>query len=272
MKIQTNDIASSIDKLTKIIENIDQNPQSILDNILAYIPLLASILIPVLLFFYGYKKARAIYEAQESIKVEVEKLRAANKWLLLIASAQINVKAIMDDCIKNTKQKEFEGIPEGYLVPHIIYLGDPIIDTIEDLTFITPQKSETFDTKDWNHLLKINSVIRNYNALLTKWEMWNKDWCPVKERLLDKYAASNFNNIDKTDKRDHKMVMIFAELLTVQTKESLDQLTEFMKNFPKVALSKIDKNKVNPYGAVLEFIPAKKVREAAQKDAGNQQL
>lgn len=205
----------SVDKLTKIIENFGQNSQSILD----YIPLLVSILVPVGLFFFGYYKARKIYDKQEAVKVEVEKLRAANKWLLLIASAQINVQAIMDDCNKNANQKGLEAIPKGYLVPPVIYLGDPIIDTIEELTFITPQKSETFDMKEWNHLLKINSVIRNYNALLTKWEMWNKDWCPVKIRLLHKYASSNFEKIDGTDKSDHLMVMHFSKLLLVQTKQ-----------------------------------------------------
>ena len=91
--------------------------------------------------------------------------------------------------------------------------------------------------------------------------MWNKDWCPVKERLFSKYFVSKFVDIDESDKKDHDMVIYFAKLLTVQTKKSLNELTEFMKNFPNEALSKIDANKVKPYGAVLEYIPAKKIRD-----------
>lgn len=236
--------------IVKAIESLRQEPSYFKD----YIFPIASAFFTSLL---GGAIAYFTLRHQEHIQIEKEKLNFANKWILLAESARSNLLAIKGNYHGKLSDNPMQ---RAAIIPSIPLHAEPIRESLQDLSFIVPVENKSIpDYPKWSQILRIRTMIENYNCLLKLWDQRNEINQPIKEQLLGRYPERAYATLSKEEvieiigAASLSVLIDLTEKAVRWTDDILVELDDFLSGFPKYAKEKIDVKKLKRYGSVLTY-------------------
>lgn len=240
-----------IEPLVKAIESLQQETSLFKD----YMFPIASAFFTSLL---GAGVAYLTLKYNENIQIEKNKMDATNKWTFLAEEARANLLAI-----KRNYHGSLTTSPAQRMsaIPSILFHASPILERYEQLSFIIPKaKSNLKDQHKWSQILRIRSMVNNYNYILELWEQRNKVERPIKEKIMKKYSnvTNGFVNIGYNEliecigPVDLSVVIDITERVVNLTDDLLIELDGFLLEFPKYAETLINTKKLKKYGSILK--------------------
>jgi hypothetical protein len=203
------------------------------------------------------------FKYQDQIKIEKDKLNAANKWLLIAEEAFSSLIAIKNNYHGRLLDNPIQRFSQ---IPTIIDQPKPINEDLALLSFIVPKSvDDKFSIGKWSQLPRIRAMVSNYNCLLELWKKRNEIERPIKETIVTTfsnmgYANVNLNQITGCVGRANFISAIdLNERVIKLTDDIILEINDFMMNFPILAKSRIKINKLKKYGSVLTYSNDNKV-------------
>lgn len=184
-------------------------------------------------------------EGQNKIVIEEAKLDAANKWMLCGHSMRaelIAMKANYHGSLSDAHMQRAGAIPPILPIPELIQ------EKPRDLVFITPSK-ENLDESKWNQIIRISTMVGNFNVLVAIVRERNI----VKTRILEALDESDLINDRSVSSKDLERVagtkdvvnlVDLTEKMILLLDGLLVEVDDFIKEFPKVVEAKVNKKRI----------------------------
>lgn len=195
------------------------------------------------------------FRYQDDIKIEKEKMDAANKWTLLADEAMSNLIAIKQNYHgKLTEQP----IQRALAIPTVLFIARPIVENYSQLTFLVPKPSSEEYPK-WSQIPRIRTMIHNYNYVQELWLKRNEIDRPIKEKIVQQDSTQAFVNVsleqifECVGEASFTSLVDLTEHVVTLTDDLIVELSDFLANFPVYAKTHINSDKLKRYGSVLTY-------------------
>lgn len=213
-------------------------------------PLLISSLGTLIGVFAGAGITHLTFTKQEFKKVETEKIRTVNKWLLIFTERLNGLIAMKRNYSKRIQNSKFptEPLSRATLVPIILINSKMIENEIDDLVFISEKEDCKHKEKNksklnginWQQLSYISLLKSNYNVLLSFWNTRNKNL----EELINKYGGElELSDLYSKDRPACQGLIELTETVITLTDELIVSINDFLTTFPSIAKTRIN-NKI----------------------------
>lgn len=200
------------------------------------------------------------FHYQERLKIEKDKMNAANQWTLIAEGALSSLIAIKANY--HGKLTE-DPIQRAFQIPTILGSSKPIAEELTVLSFVVPKSNRKSNSNPkWSQLPLIRTMIINYNCLLEIWEERNLRARPIREKVMQRFPNKALAdiNIDQIAEITECVGIInllslidLTEKIIKLTDDIIVELSDFLLNFPKLAKSLIKKDKLKKYGSIIEY-------------------
>ena len=145
-------------------------------------------------------------------------------------------------------------------VPSILFRATPIVERIDDLSFVTPKHdADSSKVNEWSQVSRIWAMIANYNFLLALWEKRNQIDRPIREKILKDSSNKAFvfmnqeEFINKVGGSDAAVLIDITEQAIKLTDDLIIEFDDFLTNFPAHAKTLIRARHLKSYRSVLVF-------------------
>jgi len=249
-------ILSDLDPLIHAIYSLKQEANLLRDYIL---PLLSYILPSVLGFIVAYYSLRH----QEKVQAQKERIKEINDWILLADNAISTLASI-----KQHYYSELNGLDNPFhRTLSVISMAyddtEKLSKDVSGLTFIAQSINiEVSKLEKWRQLSKINILIHNYNYIVSLWAKRNVLADPIFSKLIKDYGEKGLGYTKELSEEDifesidqDKFIKLvdLTEKLLKSTDDLMLELYDFLKKFPDIGLSCVDKRYIKDYGPILTY-------------------
>lgn len=232
------------------ISGLKQDPSYFKDYIFPIVSAFFSSILGAAIAYFTLKR-------QERIQIEKNKMDVANKWILVAEEARSNLLAIKGNYHRQLNKNPFK---RAGLIPTILIYDDPITVEYHELSFIVPKESSDENTyPKWSQILRVRSMIGNYNQTLSMWKQRNILNEEFKEKLMVTHGDAIVNgfSIDQALAAVGQPFLIkfidLTERLVKLTDDLVIEIDDFLENFPTYAKTKIQYKRLKKYGSVLTY-------------------
>ncbi|VEL96898.1 hypothetical protein ALT761_01891 [Alteromonas sp. 76-1] len=236
--------------LIKAIESLKQEPNIFKDYIFPIVSAFLSALFGALIAYFTLKR-------QESLKIEKEKLDAANKWTLDIQKARSSLIAIKQNYFKDLSSNPTQRVGS---VPSIVVKAENIKESYADLGFIVPTEAELKEKNlKWAQIARVDTLVSNFNSLLTMWDLRNRINEEFKQAILNKHGNGAYLKLSLNDALSAfgqpGMVALIdiTERCIKLTDHLIIETNDFLENFPDVVEKKINLRRLKKYSQLLKY-------------------
>ncbi len=206
------------------------------------------------------------FKHQDAVLFEKEKLNTANKWTILANEAFYSLLAIKQNYYEKLTVDPDPTNPYHRIlaVPPIRMQISQINESLSGLVFISQKKEpENPEHSKWSQISLVQILFSNYNLLINAWERRNELDPTVRSKLLAAYSNQAFCNINTEmirsciDPKELVSLIDLTERVIDLTDGLIIELIDFLKNFPVLAESRIQMEKIKNYGTILKLQPSK---------------
>ncbi|MCR9982927.1 hypothetical protein NB610_13045 [Vibrio alginolyticus] len=195
--------------------------------------------------------ARYTVRTQEHNKVQLENINAINDLFIQASSARNTLITL-----KSQYYLDFPVNPYFRMIciPEVMIDSRLINFDMSRLTFLVPSEPDA-NISNWQRIEYINSVVVNYNNLITMWEKRNDLYRSLQPKFI-KQLTSEAQKINLSDVLiESEMIQLFnlTEQVIVNTDDILFELSCFLLGFPFVAKQKVDKKVMEKYRKVMQM-------------------
>ncbi|WP_462151117.1 hypothetical protein [Pseudoalteromonas xiamenensis] len=236
--------------LIRAVESLKQEPNIFKDYIFPIVSAFLSALFGALIAYFTLKR-------QESLKIEKEKLDAANKWTLDIQKARSSLIAIKQNYFKDLSSNPTQRVGS---VPTILIKAENITESYADLGFIVPTEAEMKkEDLKWAQISRVDTLVSNFNALLTMWNHRNRVNEEFKLAILKTFGDGPYLNLTLEDAvaafgQSGMIILIdITERCLKLTDHLIIETNDFLENFPYVVEKKISLKRLKKYSQLLKY-------------------
>ncbi len=239
-----------MDTLIQAIESLKQDANPFKEYVF---PIVSGFLSSLL----GAGVAYLTLRHQDEIQIEKDKLDNANDWILTAESAFSSLMVFKKNYQTKLTSNPFQ---RALTVKSIIHTSNAIDKNISSLSFIVPKKEDkgAQDIK-WRSISRIRTMVNNYNYILELWEKREEIEKPIKEKILNDNSTLSYADVTKekiinsVGAAKITILISITEQLIKLTDDILIEIDDFLKEFPAIAKTLINKKLLKQYGAVISF-------------------
>lgn len=210
----------------------------------------------------GVMAAKLTFRQQEKLKNEIAKVNQINKIIIIMGEARGQLLAIKHN-YKNLSETHFIG--RSLEIPPIIIDDCKLENNSNELSFLVGNEAEWSDVgyqQSWANILRISMMINNCNHVYVILKKRNELCIDLMGKLSNYKKEVNF--IEGSNITYEMLVQAFGEReliafcdLTERLIAFLDdvlfEVIDFMRNFPDMAIGKIDKKIIKGHVKVLKY-------------------
>lgn len=194
---------------------------------------------------------------QEHLQQEKSKLEIANRWTLKMEEARANLFAIKRNYHGELTAHPFQ---RATVIPTNPLRHKIIDEDYTGLTFIMPKKSRKgVMPYRWSQVTRIRAVLSNYNELMLIWERRHE----LHDEFLLCIREDNINHMSD-GLTFEKAIELYGvdrilrlidnnEQAIVLTDKLLEELTDFVVNFPHFVKTMIDMKRLKSVGTLIGY-------------------
>ena len=239
-----------MDTLIQAIESLKQDANPFKEYVF---PIVSGFLSSLL----GAGVAYLTLRHQDEIQIEKDKLDNANDWILTAESAFSSLMVFKKNYQTKLTSNPFQ---RALTVKSIIHTSNAIDKNTSSLSFIVPKKEDKCaqDIK-WRSISRIRTMVNNYNYILELWEKREEIEKPIKEKILNDNSTLSYADVTKekiinsVGAAKITILISITEQLIKLTDDILIEIDDFLKEFPAIAKTLINKKLLKQYGAVISF-------------------
>ncbi len=236
--------------LVKAIEGLQQESNFFKDYMFPLVGAFFSALL-------GAGVAYLTLKYQEITKIEKEKMDSANNWILSVESAFSSLIALKSNYHNKLTPNPLQ---RAAIIPTIIFDPKPITEELSSLSFVIPKKEdEDSQLVKWRSITRIRSMVNNYNFLLSLWVKRNELERPIKEKIVHDFSDRAYADVTRDEIFSSVGTANYTALIDVTEKslkftdDLIIELNDFLTEFPSVAKTLINTNKLKHYGSLISF-------------------
>lgn len=214
----------------------------------------------------GVVAAKLTFRQQERLKNEIAKVNQINKIIIIMGEARGELLAIKHN-YKNLSETHFIG--RSLEIPPIIMDDYKLDNNANELSFLVGNEGDGSDSdyqKSWANILRISMMINNCNHVYVILKKRNELCIDFLGKLSNYKKEINF--IEGSNLTYEMLVKAFGEReliafcdLTERLIAFLDdilfEVIDFMRNFPIMAVSKVDKKIIKGHVKILKYQESK---------------
>lgn len=236
--------------LIEAINNLKQEPSYLKDYLWPIVSGIFSALLGAGVAFWTIKH-------QERMQVEKDKLDSGNLLIMKVLQAQTSLVAWKKNYVQAlsvSTQGGDDPIHRLLSVPRMIGKGSPIEYKVESVIFIAKQAPGTMKDSSWRNIVRIFSMIENYNELqiiMAKRSM-------VYEKIVQLVSGTQRESSIEIEtllklipNQTLKEAIDLTEKMIVLVDDLIIEMVSFLDEFPKIMQKSILTNKIKNYGSVI---------------------
>lgn len=195
------------------------------------------------------------YTAKQNKRVEI-----ANKWQIMAIDCFMTLEAIKQNYLHATT---IDHPLERFLsIPVIALPLEPIQTKTYELSFLTPVTFDEHREAPWMSIIRISSMIKNYNIAMQTWQMRNEQYLQIRESL----ARHEITQTDEERIGAEKFITIIGEgklLEHLRLTEKVIHLTDnliieiydFIKSAHETFSQVVDLPEPERQSSIMQYLP-----------------
>lgn len=195
--------------------------------------------------------ARYTVRTQEHNKVQLENVNAINELFIQASSARHTLISL-----KSQYCLDFPANPYDRMicVPEVVVDSRLINFDMSRLTFLVPSEHDV-NISNWQRIEYINSIIVNYNNLITMWGKRNALYRSLQPKFIKQLTseAQKINLSEVLDESEMIQLSDMTEQVIISTDDILVEVSCFLVGFPFIAKQKVDKKVMEKYRKVMQL-------------------
>ncbi|PLA73739.1 hypothetical protein CYQ88_09790 [Hydrogenovibrio sp. SC-1] len=190
---------------------------------------------------------------QERMQVEKDKLDSGNLLIMLVLQAQSSLIAWKHNYALAIQEVD-DPIQRLLYIPRMISNGNSIEYKVESIIFAAKQVPGTMKDSSWRNIVRIFSMIENYNELQTIMAKRSMLHERIVQLITESQSESNIELetlLKIIPNQTLKEAIDLTEKMIVFVDDLIIEMVSFLDAFPKIMQESILTKKIKNYGSVI---------------------